>query len=143
MNLRKKVSSSELYTEYVRILNGVLHLSAREAEVFSFIVQADTLFSGNINSKALRKVLLNQLGISDANLSKYLRVIKDKGLIVRGTNRKWVLNKNIRPEIKTDFVDGVETKGILLNITLELKKEKEDVNDRMENGYKSSSGLEG
>ena len=131
MNLRKKVQNNEVYTEYVKILNGVLQLSNREAEVFSFILQADPLFPSNINSKVLRDILLKQLGITDANLSKYLRVIKDKGLIIRGPDRKWVLNENIRPEINNGFVE--------LNITLELKKEKEDGINRMDNQYSKSN----
>ena len=122
MNLREKVSSKEIYTEYVKILNGVLQLSSRESEVFSFVLQADPLFPGNINSKPLRKIVLDQLGISDGNLSRYLRTLKDKGLIVRGADRKWILNKNIRPEIRTFFVDGVEIKGIMSNIILELSE---------------------
>jgi len=119
MNLRKKVTNKELYTEYVKILNGVLQLSNREAEVFSFILQADSLFPNNINSKELRILLMNQLGVTEANLSKYLRVIKNKGLIVRGSDRKWVVNKNIRPKIEVNVVDGVERKGVILNIVLE------------------------
>lgn len=134
MNLRKKVISNELYTEYVKILNGVLQLSSRESEVFSFILQADPQFPGNINSKALRNILLKQLGISDANLSKYLRVLKNKGLIVRGPDRKWILNNNIRPDVKHGFIE--------LNIILETdknEKEMEFYTDKLESKYRKSS----
>ena len=133
MNLRKKVTNNELYTEYVKILNGVLQLSSREAEVFSFILQADPQFPGNINSKALRNILLKQLGISDANLSKYLRVLKNKGLIVRGLNRKWILNNNIRPDVKRGFIE--------LNIVLETNKDEKEMEfhaDKLESKYRKS-----
>ena len=134
MNLRKKVPSREIYTEYVKILNGVLQLSNREAEVFSFILQADPLFPSNINSKALRKLILGQLGISEANLSKYLRILKSKGLIVRGTDRKWILNENIRPEINNGFIE--------VGITLELKTDDKFSTDGMDNQYSKENELE-
>ena len=142
MNLKKKVPNREIYIEYVKILNGVLQLSNRESEVFSFLLQADLQFPGNINSKALRNILLKQLGISDANLSKYLRVIKNKGLIVRGLDRKWILNPNIRPEIKLAKEDELND-FIEVIITLELKEDKEDGINRMDNQYSKTSELEG
>ena len=115
MNLRKKVSNDSLYTEYVNILNGVLQLSNREAEVLSFILAIDGSGERNINSKNARDAITNYLGISQPNLSKYLNTLKTKGLIVRDVDNKWVVNKYIRP----DLVGGI----LEVTITLDLDGE--------------------
>jgi len=109
--LKKKIPKEEIYKEYCKILNGVLQLSNRESEVFSFLLKADSLSKGgDINTKGIRSDIIKSLNISEANLSRYLGVIKEKGLIVRGFNGKWVINDIMRPIIK----DGIfELKFIL------------------------------
>ena len=116
MNLRKKVSSDgiSLYTEYVNILNGVLQLSKREAEVLSFILAVDGSGERSINNKNARTTIIGYLGISEPNLSKYLNTLKSKGLIVRDPiDNKWIINKYIRP----DVVGGI----LEVTITLDLE----------------------
>jgi DNA-binding transcriptional ArsR family regulator len=115
MNLRKKVNNESLYTEYVNILNGVLQLSNREAEVLSFILAIDGSGERSINSKNARSAIVQYLGISEPNLSKYLNTLKTKGLIVRDVDSKWVVNKYIRP----DVVGGI----LEVTITLDLDGE--------------------
>lgn len=98
--LKQQINSKNLYSEYVKILNGVLQLSNREAEVFSFLLEEDSVSkSKNINTKDIRKRIIEKYNISEANLSRYLRVIKDKGLIVKDNFGKWVINDLIRPNI--------------------------------------------
>jgi hypothetical protein len=102
--LRKIVSKQDVFKEYVKILNGVMGLSPREADLFSFILKRDyendpglmTYTDRNINSKAIRKQAMAELHLNDTNLSRYLGVLKEKGLVVRGT-KGWVLNDSIRP----------------------------------------------
>ena len=113
MNLRKKVSNDSLYTEYVNILNGVLQLSNREAEVLSFLLAIDGSGEKNINTKNARTTIVGYLGISEPNLSKYLNTLKTKGLIIRDLDNKWVINKYIRP----DVVGGI----LEVTITLDLE----------------------
>jgi hypothetical protein len=116
MNLRKKVKSSSLYTEYINILNGVLQLSKRESEVLSFMLAADANGEHeNVNAKHIRQAIMNHLSISESNLSRYLNTLKSKGLLVRSpTNNKWIINENIRPDV---------TSGILeLTITLDTNE---------------------
>ena len=97
MNLKKIVSRNNFFKEYISVLNGMLQLSKREAEVFSFLLAADLAgFADNVNCKTVRKIIISQLGISKANLSKYLNTIKAKDLIVRGENGKWILNDDVR-----------------------------------------------
>ena len=133
MNLRKKIANKDLYTEYVKILNGVLQLSNRVSEVFAFILAADFLFPSNINSKVIRKAITQKLNIPESNLSKYLRVLKDKNLIVRSSKNKWIVNDNIRPiiiENKEDLSKIVEV-SITLNV---VEANKPDIVE-MDNKY--------
>ena len=117
--LKKKVTKTELFSEYSKILNGVLQLSSREAEVFSFLLKKDSendpgLFTykdRNINTKEIRAEILQTLKLSEANLSRYLGVLKEKGLIVRGT-KGWVINNIIRPVV----VDNVFELRFILEV---------------------------
>ncbi len=123
MNLRKKVSKTSFYTEYIKTLNGILRLSPREVEVLSFLVAEDATGQwDNINGTAVRKRVMAGLGINEYNLSKHLHNIKAKGLIlpVAGKPRHWVLNDYIRPNIvgglfeltiTFDISDGSNTGG--------------------------------
>ena len=96
--LKKKVSKDIFFKEYSKILNGVLELSPRELEVFSFLLKEDSVGgSTNINSPKVRKEIIETYKISEANLSRYLRVIKDKGLIIKGQTGKWIINDLVRP----------------------------------------------
>jgi DNA-binding transcriptional ArsR family regulator len=109
--LRKKVSKDTLFSEYAKIVNGVLELSPRVLEVFSFLLLADGEGErADINNKVVRSRIISKFNISAANLSRYLKVLRDKGLSVRNERGKWVLNDVIRPIMK----DGkLELKFIL------------------------------
>lgn len=99
--LKKKVTKETLFSEYTKILNGVLELSPRELEVFSFLLLKD---STNSNTKDVRKELIDKLKVTEANLSRYLGVLKTKGLIVRGQNG-WVINDLVRPVVKDNVFE--------------------------------------
>jgi DNA-binding transcriptional ArsR family regulator len=104
--LRKKVSKDTLFSEYTKIVNGVLELSPRELEVFSFLLLADGEGErANINNKVVRDRVTAKLNISAANLSRYLKVLRDKGLLIRNEKGKWVLNDVIRPIITGNKVE--------------------------------------
>lgn len=114
--LKKKINKESLFIEYVKILNGVLQLSNREAEVFSFLLKEDydtakfSQYTGNVNTKGVRARIRGKFNISEANLSRYLGTLKSKKLLVKGVNGKWVINNSIKPII----TDGVfELKFIL------------------------------
>ena len=114
MNLRKTVQKHNLYSEYVDILNGVLRLSKREAEVFSFLLAADANGEhSNVNAKHVRSALRKALGINESNLSLYLSTLKKLSLIVRDEDRKWVINDVVRPGGTKDVVE--------VTITLEVE----------------------
>lgn len=129
MKLQKKVNRSSLYTDYVNILNGVLQLSPREAEVFSYLLfYSDNGHEDNVNRKDIRNSIVRILGISTANLSRYLNTIKTKGLIVKGDSTKWVINENIKPQIVDSKIDV----SFILNII-----EDEDERNKKINGIYS------
>ena len=110
--LKKKVTKETLFSEYTKILNGVLELSPRELEVFSFLLLKDSendpgLHSyrdRNINIKPIREQIIKKFNISEANLSRYLGVLKTKRLIVRGQNG-WVINDLVRPIVKDNVFE--------------------------------------
>ena len=104
--LRKIVSKQDIFKEYCKILNGVMGLSPREADLFSFILKQDsTMVPGtNINGKGIRKQAMAELHLNDTNLSRYLGVLKGKGLVVRGA-KGWVLNDSIRPTFKDGSIN--------------------------------------
>jgi len=117
MILQKKVNKGSFYTDFVNILNGVLQLSPREAEVFSHLLLfSDAGYAENINHKTVRKNIKLVLGISEANLSRYLNTIKTKGLIVKSGESKWVINDNIKPDVEGDTVEVLFSLKILKDV---------------------------
>lgn len=106
MNLVKKVDRFKFYTDFVNILNGVLQLSNRESEVFSLLLHySDNGYEDNVNHKVIRDQIKTYLNISEANLSRYLNTIKSKGLIIKGSRNKWVVNDNIKPVVENDTIE--------------------------------------
>ena len=129
MNLNKKVNVDNFYFDFVNILNGILQLSNREAEVFSYLLMADAGkngYPGDVNNREVRKVIETNLGISEANLSRYLNTIKSKGLIVRSSKNKWAINDNIKPVVEYNEKTGEpEVKiNFILNINTEKNVDK-------------------
>ena len=109
--LKKKVTKAEIFAEYTKIINGVLELSPRELEVFSFLLVKDSEGVSNVNHKDIRTELIKKFSITAPNLSHYLATLKEKGLIVRG-EKGWVINDVIRPIIK----DGVFELRFILEV---------------------------
>jgi len=121
MNLYKKVDKDKFYLDFVNILNGVLQLSNREVEVLSYLFKADSVgFKDNINDKKIRNIIKSDLGISEANLSRYLSTIKEKGLIVKNDKNKWIINDNIKPVI--EYNEESKKEEVKINFILYLNK---------------------
>ena len=141
MNLRKKVSKDSLFSDYVNILNGVLQLSKREAEVFSFILAADANGEqDNINSKKVRSAITNSLGISEPNLSRYLSTLKSQNLIVRGQGSKWVVHSYIRPVIVGGILEVTVTLELLNEVSRQVNK---GISEEVQSGSESDQGDSG
>jgi len=106
---QKKVKKTNLYKEYVQIINGVLQLSFREAEVFSLLLKLnDELASliadtGDILSTDIRRIVMKETRISKTNLVKYINALSSKNIIVRTPNNKWQINETFVPKTIGDI----------------------------------------
>lgn len=88
--LVKSVSNSNLYYEFLQSLNGILKLTDRELELFAALLMFDVEYvkvpnkPKNIANTANRKWIIDNLGITRDNLSRYLRKFREEGFIVKG-----------------------------------------------------------
>lgn len=103
---KKKISKKRVYREYVNILNGVLQLSYREADVFAILLQLrlewGEMFDqvGNAMSTDIRRVLMKETRITKSNLHRYLSTLHEKGILVKDEKGHMILNEVFVPEIK-------------------------------------------
>lgn len=88
----KKIQKQNLYKEFLNILNGLLRLSDREAELLALFMQLDAEWKsilGTTNKDILstdyRRSILETMGISKTNLAKYIRKFKNKGILVENS----------------------------------------------------------
>ena len=106
----KKVKKSNLYKEFVSILNGKLQLSQRETDLLSLLVKIDSewapRYSGeekNILSTDNRRFIMKETRINKSNLSKYINILRDKGILLI-ENGKYVISPFLSPIIDKDRV---------------------------------------
>lgn len=116
---RKKVSRKKLYREFVRVLNGLLQLSDREAEVLSLLMGIDATWqpilgkgTKNILSPDNRKALMRETLISKNNLTKYLQTLKDKGLLIGDSSQGFYINPMFMPKETANIIEIVFTLDI-------------------------------
>lgn len=102
---KKKISKKRVYREYVSILNGVLQLSHREADVFAVLLQINAEWGnmvkqlGNVLSTDMRRQLMKETRITKTNLARYINVLKDKGILLPAENDNLMLNELFVPTI--------------------------------------------
>lgn len=123
--LVKSVDKANLYTEFLKSLNGILDLTDRELELLGTFIQIDINtpklpnISKNVISTENRKYIRKTLGITPDNLSRYITKFKNQGILIKGKIEDEVMvNKALIPEIIGDRVQ----------ITIILKVNKEDEN---------------
>lgn len=109
--LVKSVSNSNLYYEFLQSLNGILKLTDRELELFAILLKFDVEYvkvpnkPKNIANTANRKWIIENLGITRDNLSRYLKKFRDEGFIVRGrTESELYVARALIPVIINDRV---------------------------------------
>jgi hypothetical protein len=102
---RKKISKKHLYKEFVRVLNGLLQLSDREAEVLALLMGIDANWrpvleteKKNILSTDNRRALMEETRINKNNLTKYLNTLKEKGLLVGDSETGYSINSIFMPK---------------------------------------------
>lgn len=109
--LVKSVSNSNLYYEFLRSLNGILKLTDRELELFATLLKFDVEYvkepnkPKNIANTNNRRWIIENLGITRDNLSRYLKKFRDEGFIVRGrTEGELYVARALIPVIINDRV---------------------------------------
>lgn len=128
MILRKKVNKDNVFINYINILNGVLHLSKREIEVFSLILNYQSIFpstvlireKGSFNFSTFRKTITSALGISEANLSRYLGTLKKNNLLIK-RGKGWVINDTIKPDFIYVDEKGEDLENPIVEVTFALE----------------------
>lgn len=89
------------FETHLAVINGVLPISItpREIEVLSRFMS----FSGDLSSPenrfgtTARKLVKQDLGLSDGGLGNYLKSLKDKGFITTGNDDKLKINPLLMP----------------------------------------------
>ncbi len=111
---RKKISKKHLYREFVRVLNGLLQLSDREAEVLSLLMGIDANWYPvleteikNILSTDSRRALMKETRINKNNLTKYLNTLKEKGLLAGNSGEGYFINPIFMPKETGGIVEVV------------------------------------
>jgi len=122
MILRKKVNKDNVFINYINILNGVLRLSKREIEVFSLMLTFESI---DFDLSSVRKTIVNTLGISEANLSRYLGTLKKTKLLVK-EGKEWVINNTIKPDFIYVDEKGEDLENPIVEITFSLEVLEED-----------------
>ncbi len=126
--LVKSVSKSDLIMEFLKGLNGVLDLTARELELLATFVELDINtpklpnIHKNVVSTENRKYIKNTLGITPDNLSRYIARFKAQGILIKGKAEDEVyVNKALIPEIIGDRVQ--------ITIILRVNKDEDAVDN--------------
>lgn len=108
--LIKKVSKDNLYSEYLKAMNGILHMTDREIELMSMLIDFDLAYDKscdepkNVISRENRKVIREKLGITSDNLSRYFTRFRREGFLVSKKDGSVSVNKMLIPEIIRDRI---------------------------------------
>ena len=110
--LVKHVKKEDLYSEFLKALNGITDLPNRELQLLTLLVrlQVEPQLSDNdpetgVLSANNRKYIEKELGITADNQSRYYKKFKDLGYLVRGKiDRQWLVNQILIPQVIKDRV---------------------------------------
>lgn len=113
---RKKVKKSNIYREYARVLNGILDLSPREMEIFALLLRIDsewrpilTTDTKNILSTDNRRKIMRETHVNKNNLSKYISILKERGILVKNAYEGWEVTETLSPSLIADLIEIVFT----------------------------------
>ena len=108
MNQFKKqvLQRSNLYNEYINILNGLLELTPKQSLVLAklFELNDTTPSTKSLLNKENRRDIEEICNIDECNLSTYLTLFKSKNLLIQ-ENKIWKINSAIKPNI---YNNGIE-----------------------------------
>ena len=110
--LVKQVKKEDLYSEFLKALNGIIDLPKRELQLLTLLVrlQMEPRLSNNdpetgVLSANNRKYIEKETGITQDNQSRYYKKFKDLGYLVKGKiDRQWLVNQILLPQVIKDRV---------------------------------------
>lgn len=108
---KKKIKQKNKYREFIRVMNGLLQLSDREAEVLSLLMKIDNEWKPVLNeakdilSTDSRKAIMKETYINKNNLSKYVRILKDKGLLFLNDLGGFEVTPIFMPKETGDYIE--------------------------------------
>ena len=115
-NFRKILPKKKLYSEYVKIMNGIFGLSKREAEIYSFMVMLDSEWRPlsdtdykDILSTSNRRLIIRECNIQKTNLTRFVNILKHKGLLYINKQGGYEIPQPIALDIENDIVEIVFT----------------------------------
>lgn len=115
-NFRKILPKKKLYSEYVKIMNGIFGLSKREAEIYSFMVMLDSEWRPlsdtdykDILSTSNRRLIIRECNIQKTNLTRFINILKHKGLLHTNEHGGHEIPSAIALNIENDIVEIVFT----------------------------------
>lgn len=82
MELTKRITVKEFYSEYYNALNGILKLSKLELEILSLLSIIKNKQTEVLNSE-VRTALAKELKISKASLNNYIGALVKKGILLK------------------------------------------------------------
>lgn len=119
-NFRKKVLQKKLFSEYVRVMNGIFGLSKREAEIYSFMLKIDNEWKSlsdkdfkNILSTSNRRLIIRECNINKTNLSRLIVELKGSGLLEVNENGGYEIPSSIAIDLKEGVIEVVFTLEII------------------------------
>lgn len=84
--LVKDIPAKRLSYEFLHSLNGIIGLTERELQLLAAMLDlyiAEPKYRDSIDCSDIRKKLVLTTGVSKENLSRYIRLFKQKGLLVK------------------------------------------------------------
>jgi hypothetical protein len=106
MILKQQIKKKNLYREYLKTINGIVDLPQREIDVLSLLMKIDDEWKPrssydvkDIISTDNRKFLMRETRINKNNLTKYINILKRKGLIISTNDSGYEVYKEIMPKV--------------------------------------------
>ena len=110
MQFQKKIEKKQLCKEVTNVLKGMLQLSDKGAEVLSVLMELDLgwypitdMAIKDVLSTDNRKILMESVGISKTNITKYITPLVKQGLLYTNSSGGYEVNKSILPEYSDEM----------------------------------------
>jgi len=112
----KRIKEKNKYIEFLKILNGNIHLSDRELFTLALLIQIDKewrpLFAGdykNVNSTDNRRSIMKEGMLSRHTLSNFVRKYRDRGILIKNEDGGLELDKMFIPKEVGKIIEIVFT----------------------------------